>query len=277
VLPELLDLNVACKFCNQTFRARCDRTDATKSAPGCECKAVDSTRKATAGWAAIHQDPGAACAELTLMQQQGLHHAERLCAVEQALSTVLNKQGALGAELEKLRFAHEAVVQGVGLEIEQLRTQLKLFEEQHTSVIAEPDPRRSAASQASPSLQPGSTPNHVRHNVNGRNLSCKPPPKRASWGKPESAPHWGRASLREAIDQISQCESKADQLIAQLKATRQEKEFERQAFERVLERLLGELTRAKSELEVARGNAKLPPGPLIDLPDDSAGLADFAS
>ena len=66
---------------------------------------------------------------------------------------------------------------------------------------------------------------------------------------------------------------KAGQLVAQLKAAQQDKELERQAFEKVLVRLQEELTGAKSELDVARGYTRAAADRLIDQNDDPRQLA----
>ena len=76
--------------------------------------------------------------------------------------------------------------------------------------------------------------------------------------KPSQQLDW--AILRDANDRISHCEVKVSQLVAQLKNTQQDKELDRQAFEKVLMRLQDALIHAKSEFEVKRGHN----GPVAD-------------
>ena len=165
-----------------------------------------------------------------------------------------------------MRSERETLLEQGRVEIESVRTQLKLLEEQRLAVAPDLAARPSAASQASPQLQPPIARNQARENGNGRIFSTRPPKKPSPGVNSKTGPHGGRTVLRDAIDRISHCESKADQLVAQLKTAQQEREFERQNFEKVLERLLGELTRAKSEFDVARGSSSKPPA---DLPSDS--------
>jgi hypothetical protein len=57
--------------------------------------------------------------------------------------------------------------------------------------------------------------------------------------------------VRESFDRLMNCERLVDGLIGQLKTTQQEKERDRAAFERTLERLHDQLTTAKGHFESA--------------------------
>ena len=268
VSPEMLDLDVVCKFCKEPFRACLDQPDVSRSFFSGECTAIGATadrRIMAAVRPTIKQELETARAELLQMQQQGLEHAQRVSALEEALLRILSEQGALQSELQRLRSERETLLEQSRVEIESLRTQLKFLEEQRLVVAPALAARPSAASQAIPQLQPSIARNQARENGNCRIFSTRPPHKPSPGGNSKTGPHGGRTVLRDAIDRISHCESKADQLVAQLKTAQQEREFERQNFEKVLERLLGELTRAKSEFDVARGSSKPP----ADLPSDS--------
>jgi hypothetical protein len=121
--------------------------------------------------------------------------------------------------------------------------------------------------------QPPLTQNHTRHNGNVRVLSSRPPQKTAPAGISKPRPQDDRAILRDASDRISHCELKAGQLVAQLKTVQQDKELERQAFEKVLVRLQEALTRAKSEFDAASGSTRAAADRLIDQNDDPRQLA----
>jgi hypothetical protein len=178
---------------------------------------------------------------------------ERVLALEQALFKVLSEQKTLQAALQRLRSENQTLAEHERLEIESLRTELKCMEVQRLAIVQEHDLMRASPPQAGTGSQPPLTQNHTRHNGNGRVLSSRPPQKTAPVGIAKPRPQDDRAILRDASDRISHCELKAGQLVAQLKTAQQDKELQRQAFEKVLVRLQEALTRAKSEFDVASG------------------------
>ncbi len=276
VLPEMLDREVVCKFCNEPFRA-CSELSRIVHKP---CPGEHAAIKPTCDHPAesdndpnIHQELEAARAVLIRMGQERLDQVERVLALEQALFKVLSEQKTLQAELQRLRSENQTLAEHERLEIESLRTELKRIEVQHLAIVQEHALMRASPPQAGTGSQPPLTQNHTRHNGNGRFLSSRPPQKTAPGGISKSRPQDDRAILRDANDRISHCELKAGQLVAQLKAAQQDKELERQAFEKVLVRLQEELTGAKSELDVARGYTRAAADRPIDQNDDPRQLA----
>ncbi len=277
VLPEMLDREVVCKFCNESFQARPDRPrSAHKLCVGehAAIKPVSDQPAESANDSNIHEELEAARAELIRIEQERADQAERVLSLEQALFKVLSEQETLHTALQRLRSENQAVAEHERLEIEDLRTELKRIEVQRLALLQERDMMRPAPSQTGNGSQPPFIQNHTRPNGNGPVLSSRPPQRTAPAGIAKPRPQDDRAILRDANDRISHCEFKAGQLVAQLKAVQQDKELDRQAFERVLGRMQEALTRAKSEFEVARGYTRAAADRLIDPSDESQHLAD---
>jgi len=273
----MLDREVVCKFCNEPFRACPERSRSAHELSAGEHAAIKpaSDPPAESGNDPnIHQELEATRAELIRMEQQQLDQAARVLALEQALFKVLGEQETLQAALQRLRSENQALAEHERLEIESLRTELKRIEVQRLAIVQEQDLMRAVASRAGTGSQPPFIQNHTRPNGNGPALSSRPPQRSVAAGVAKPKPQDDRAILRDANDRISHCEFKAGQLVAQLKTVQQDKELERQAFERVLVRLQEALTRAKSEFEVARGCTRAAADRLIDQNDDSQHLAD---
>src|SRR5271157_249616 len=276
VLPEMLGREVVCMFCNEPFRACSEPTRIVpKPCPGehAAIKPACAHPAESDNDPNIHQELAAARAELIRMRQERLDQVERVLALEQALFKVLSEQKTLQAALQRLRSENQTLAEHERLEIESLRAELKRIEVQRLAIVQEHDLMRALPPQAGTGPQPPLTRNHTRHNGNGRVLSSRPPQKPAPAGISKSGPQDDRAILRDASDRISHCELKAGQLVAQLKTAQQDKELERQAFEKVLVRLQEALTRAKSEFDVARGYTGAAADRLIDQNDDPRQLA----
>jgi hypothetical protein len=276
VLPVMLDREVVCKFCNEPFRACSELTRIVhKPCPGEHAaikQACDHPAESDND-PDIRQELESARAVLIRMGRERLDQVERVLALEQALFKVVSKQETLQAALQRLQSENQTLAEHQRLEIESLRTELKRIEVQRLAIVQEHDLMRASPPQAGTGSQPPLTQNHTRHNGNGRFLSSRPPQKTAPAGISKSRPQDDRAILRDANDRISHCELKAGQLVAQLKAAQQDKELERQAFEKVLVRLQEELAGAKSELDVARGYTRAAADRLIDQNDDPRQLA----
>ncbi len=277
VLPAMLDREVVCKFCNETFRACSERASSVhKLGPGehAAIKPASDQQAESDNDPNIYQELEAARAELIRMEQERVDQADRVLALEQTLFKVLSEQETLQAALQRLRSENQTLAEHERLEIESLRTELKRIEVQRLAIVREQDLMRAAPSQAGTGSQPPFIQNHTRHNGNGPVLSSRPPQRSVAAGIAKPKPQDDRAILRDANDRISHCEFKAGQLVAQLKAVQQDKELDRQAFERVLGRMQEALTRAKSEFEVARGYTRAAADRLIDPSDESQHLAD---
>jgi hypothetical protein len=276
VLPEMLDREVVCKFCNEPFRACSELTrivhrpcpgEHAAIKPACDHPAKSDNDPN------IRQELEAARAELIRMGQERLDQVERVLALEQAFFKVLSEQETLQAGFQRLRSENQTLAEHERLEIESLRTELKRIEVQRLAIVQEHDLMRASPPQARTGSQPPLTQNHTRHNGNVRVLSSRPPQKTAPAGTSKPRPQDDRAILRDASDRISHCELKAGQLVAQLKTVQQDKELERQAFEKVLVRLQEALTRAKSEFDAASGSTRAAADRLIDQNDDPRQLA----
>jgi hypothetical protein len=244
VLSEEIDRHVICKFCSQAFRVSPDLLKgATALCPG-EHAAIGSMRNRSPEntvTSEIEEELRAARAELIRMEQERKAQAERILVVEQALLRVLGDQEALKASLKRL-------------ENDNVRTQSSRLEDERKAV-KDLDRLRFSALQPGPCAPPPFPQNHGRSNGHGR-LSSRPPQRTAATARATAKPPGERSNLGDAMDQISRCELKADLLVSQLKTTKEARELERHAFEQILERLQEELSWARSESEIARGNLK---------------------
>jgi len=267
----MIDREVVCKFCNEPFRACSELIRIVpKPCPG-EHVAIQPAcdhPPESDNDPNIHQELEAARAVLIRMGRERQDQVERVLTLEQALFKVLSEQKTLQAALQRLRSENQTLAEHERLEIESLRTELKCMEVQRLAIVQEHDLMRASPPQAGTGSQPPLTQNRTRHNGNGRVLSSRPPQKTAPVGIAKPRPQDDRAILRDANDRISHCELKAGQLVTQLKTAQQDKELQRQAFEKVLVRLQEALTRAKSEFDVASGYTRAAADRLIDQNDD---------
>jgi DNA repair exonuclease SbcCD ATPase subunit len=266
VPAEMLDRQVACKFCNEPFRAWASLARIAQAVPGehpalrLSCDPLDTQDDRE-----IHQELEASRAELSRMAEERTRHVERVLSLEQALLQVVSEQQELRGALERLRAENQSLSEHERLDVNSLRAELKRVEAERRWVASEQG--RACTSPHLPGA--GSQPLHQihnGHNGNRRVLSTRPP-QRTAVGIGKSGSNGDLANLRDAIDRISHCESKADQLVAQLKTAQQDKEMVRQAFETVLVRLQDALSRARSEFDVAHGNAGDTDDRLVNPPE----------
>ncbi|MGC8644560.1 MAG: hypothetical protein ACP5XB_32245, partial [Isosphaeraceae bacterium] len=164
------------------------------------------------------------------------------------------------AALQRLRAENQSLAANERLDIDTLRTELKRIAMKLPASAEIPAPAENTVLRSTNGSAPHTAVFHTVQNGNRRILSSRPPQKTARSAASRPAPHFDRTGLREAIDRISHCESKADQLVTQLKTAQQDKEHERQVFEKVLTRLQDAFTEAKSEYEIACGSLR----PLAD-------------
>ncbi len=270
VLPEMLDREVVCKFCNKPFRASPEPARIVPEPSAGEHAAIKPAcdQPAESGNDPnMHQELEDARDELMRLEQERVDQAERVHALEQALLKVVSEQETLQAALQRLRSENQTLAEHERLEIESLRNELNRIEVQRLAIVREHDLMRAAPPPAGNGSHPPLTQKHARHNGNGPVLSSRPPQRTAPAGISKPRPQDDRAILREANDRISHCEFKAGQLVAQLKSAQQDKDLERQAFEKVLVRLQEVLTRARSEFAIAGGYTRA----AVDRPIDQNG------
>jgi hypothetical protein len=190
--------------------------------------------------------------EFHRLERAAQGQVEHLLSLERTVAGIVVEQGELLAELRRSRTDNEAMARQ-GLEgIERLRDQLGRLEAFRETVVREQDWSPLLPHQSHQSPQPSFARNSPRTNGHGRVLTTRPPQKPGGATRSSSGRAGNGGHLRETFDRLSNCERMADRLIAQVNATRQEKEYDRAAFERILERLQDELCRATNDFEAAR-------------------------
>jgi hypothetical protein len=257
----MIGRNVACKFCHQAFRADPGRVlvrNPSGSVPLTDDSFLDASQYVV---------PSAAAAEVPIpraerprSQPQGQEPSGRILVLEQALDRVLAEHKELQVELRRLRAENETLLRAEREELEQLRSQLIRLEQIRDTIERGPDRSGLGAQPERPFAQGSSCRPAAPTNGHGRVLSLKPLQRPGSVTRAHSGHRGGGVALREALGLLADCERMADRLVNELKASQQERDRQRAAFERVLQRLQDDLADARSEFATARALAPSTPG-----------------
>ncbi len=264
----MLDRQVVCRHCNEPFRARPElATSSRKTCPG-EHVAILPLHDPAAGLH-IEGEPDrgleAALAQLDRMNAAQQQHGERIVPVEQALLELKVQQQSTLSSLTQWRTESQAAAERDKLEIERLSVALQRVEDRCMTLLreldripGELDRIRGLPIQNGAGLPVPSAPHPGRNGGPGRFSYSRPrqtPTPAGISGLKTAAGE--RSILRDALDRVSHCEVRAGQLVSELKTASEGRELERQAFERVLDRLQDTLRCAKSEFDIARGSARM--------------------
>jgi hypothetical protein len=264
VPAEMIGREVACKFCDQTFRADPGRIlsrDPSVSAP--RPLADDTFLDASEYVVPPASGVGIAIAraEFPRSRPEEKEPSERIRGLEQSLDRIVAEHKELQVELRRVRDENETLLRAEREEIEQFRGQLVRLE-QIRDVIERGQGRSRQREQASRQwLQPASARHAVPANGHSRIVSARSLQRPGAVTRAHPGHRGGGVALREALSLLATCERMADRLVTELKTTQQERDQERATFERILEQLQDDLTRARSELETARAQAHPAHGP----------------
>jgi hypothetical protein len=190
-------------------------------------------------------------AEFRRLERESQEPAERLISLEQVLAGVVGEQAELQAALRRSRTEHDTLASQALEEIERLRAQCGRLEGLRGTAAAEPARRVPPTHQPHQSPKPAVGAIAPRTNGHSRVLTTRPPQTHTASHRPHAGPGGNGGLLRESFDRLTNCERLVDGLIGQLKTTQREKERDRAAFERTLERLHDQLTTAKDHFEAA--------------------------
>jgi DNA-directed RNA polymerase subunit M/transcription elongation factor TFIIS len=226
VPAEAIGRDVACKFCGASFRAEPAR------------------------------------AERRRLERNAPEPSQRVTSLERDLSRVSGEHEGLRAELARLRAEHEHRGRRDHREIEELRAQLDRLAAVQAAASREVD---RPVPLVPPAARPGTPPSSMVRHVPQANGHARPTP--ASFGRGrrggaglQARPDPGGAALREVIDRLASCEAMTDRLLVRLKSAQEQRELDREAYAKVLERLQEELTRARGDFRTGCGDSDDPAG-----------------
>jgi hypothetical protein len=176
----------------------------------------------------------------------------RIPSLERDLARILAEHAAIRSELGRLRAESDDLSRRERREIEAIRAQVERLasasarpEREREPAGTSPFPRPAAPAAAMPA------PRRPAH-VGGPGRIATAPPGRKPQGAAGSKAGGG-VSLRELLERLAGCEAMTDRLIARLKSEQERRHEDRTVFATVLERLQGELTRARQGFATGRG------------------------
>ncbi len=213
VPAEMIGRDVACKFCDEPFRA--DPVRAERSRPGPE----------------------------------DLRSPERSASLEGDLFRFLGEQEAFRGELGRFREEIDELSRRERREIQEIQTRVDRLAAVRSAFAREADQPDRLAKPTTPHIAPRSSMAKHLGQAHGHAWTAAPANGRTHRGaaaaKPRPAPV--DAALREVTERLVSCEAMTDRLIARLRSTQEQRAEDRATFARVIERLHDELARARDQ------------------------------